>query len=330
MSSRVGVVGYHTKTGLGELNRQITTYADVDVWMVKPHAKYPMSEEQSNVELIYCPHGHKIDDFLACVDTVLFCELPFYGGLVERAKMAGKRVVCIPMQEWLPNDGWINYVDLFICPTKHCFNQCVGVLPAVYFPWPIDTQRFKPKVRTKAHRFLFINGRGGWCGRKGMDAVVRAKELWPTMPLTVISQGETKWPDPQPIIMQGPENNWDLYDCADVLLAPHSADGLGLELLEAMACGLPVISTLGEPWNEYPAIGRVRSEIARKRTNRTIDWYQPDPVHLQGLCERIYETDITRDSEDAIKWAQRRSWDGSVDLFNELVRSGKPCPYTIL
>ena len=37
------------------------------------------------------------------------------------------------------------------------------------------------------------------------------------------------------------DSNADLYDAGDVLVLPHSVDGIGLEQLEAMACGVPVL-----------------------------------------------------------------------------------------
>lgn len=39
------------------------------------------------------------------------------------------------------------------------------------------------------------------------------------------------------------KNLWGLYACADAYLQPSKAEGLGLPVLEAMACGVPVVCT---------------------------------------------------------------------------------------
>lgn len=39
------------------------------------------------------------------------------------------------------------------------------------------------------------------------------------------------------------QNLWGLYACADAYLQPSKAEGLGLPVLEAMACGVPVVCT---------------------------------------------------------------------------------------
>lgn len=40
-----------------------------------------------------------------------------------------------------------------------------------------------------------------------------------------------------------PKNLWGLYACADAYLQPSKAEGLGLPLLEAMACNVPCVAT---------------------------------------------------------------------------------------
>lgn len=325
--NRIGLVGFHCPTGLGELNRQIAAYTEINTWLVRPHSRYVTSPKPDNVDLIVCKTGQtsKVEQFVKSVDTICFAEQPYYDELVTLAKRHGKRLVCVPMQEWLPPGakGWPQSVDLFICPTKQCYDQFYKILPCAYFPWPVDTQRFKYVQRTTCNHFLYIGGHGGWGGRKGVDMVKRAKELWPAMPLIVCCQENQDWPDGTKLLP--PQvSNADLYSRGDVLLCPHSVDGLGLEPMEAMACGMPVVTTDGLPWNEIPAIGKIAATIEKRRVRRPVDWYIPSPESLVAICKDLLNTDISNPSLEARNWAESRSWHEHVGEFTRLIREGKP------
>lgn len=323
---RLGLVGYNAATGLGELNRQLASYGDIHTWLVRPHPKLPTLKPHENVDTIVCPLGHptKIQKFVSSVDVVVFCESTYYDQLIPYCKAEGRRTVCVPMMEWMPPGarGWPQQVDLFICPTKQCYNLFSQVIPCVYFPWPVDTDRFQFRLRQKCERFLFVAGHGGWKGRKGIDVILRAKELWPEMPLVVHSQDKYAWPA-NIEVLPPPNENCDLYAQGDVLIAPHSVDGLGLEPMEAMSCGMPVITTDGEPWNEIPAIRRIPAQVTRRSVRRPVDWYLPNPAKLVELCKELLGTDIEKDSNLVRSWAEVRSWNKNTEKFAELVRYGK-------
>ena len=80
----------------------------------------------------------------------------------------------------------------------------------------------------------------------------------------------------------------DLYRAADVYAAPYRAEGFNLPVLEAAACGVPVICTSGGPTDDFtdPACcGRIRSGLDRPRLSgdRVGDALAPDPEHLFEL-----------------------------------------------
>lgn len=325
-TARLGLVGYHCATGLGELNRQISTYGQLDAWLIQPHPGNPTFPLPENLDAIVCANGnqYKVERFLKLVDTLIFCERPFYRNLTSIARSQGKRLVCIPMMEWMPAGarGWPREVDLFICPTKQCYDIFSPVIPCVYFPWPVDTARFQFQLRTKCERFLFVGGHGGWHGRKGTEFILKAKELWPEMPLAVRSQQSVKWPSNVEVLPTEQENS-ELYSRGDVLIAPHCVDGLGLEPMEAMACGMPVITTDGLPWNEIPAIGKIRATSTRQIVQRPVDWYAPDPHSIVSICKELLGQNIEEKSREARAWAEGRSWEQRAEEFIHLVKHGK-------
>lgn len=322
--NRIGLVGYNCATGLGELNRQIATYSEIDVWLCKPHPNYATEQTHPGVDLIICQQGQrsKIEKFLKSVDTVVFCEQPYYTELVEMALQAHKRIVCVPMMEWVPagSRGWPQQCDLLLCPTKHCYDQFASVVPCIHFPWPVDTERFKFVERKVCNKFLYIGGHGGFGGRKGIAVMQRAKQIWPEMPLAVRCQESTQWPKDTEILSPTHANS-SLYDIGDVLIAPHSVDGLGLEPMEAMSCGMPVITTDGLPWNEIPSIGKISANTSKRRVRRPVDWYTPDPQSLVTICKELLGQDVAKQSQEARHWAEERSWNRLAGEFNRIVRS---------
>jgi glycosyltransferase involved in cell wall biosynthesis len=324
---RIGLVGYNCASGLGMLNYQTATYAEIDLWLVKPHGHLPTKELHPDVDSIICKRGDqkKIADFLDKIDVVLFFEVPYFPELVTMAKQREKRVVCVPMIEWLPENvhkAWTKYVDLFVCPTEQCYNLLKDTAPCKYFPWPVDTGRFQFRKRPRCEEFLFINGLGGWQGRKGFDVVKEAKKLWPEMPLIVRSQVSVNI-DARVINHAGKtELENDLYDLGDVLIAPHTVDGIGLEITEAMASGMPVITPNAPPWNEIPAIRRLTYELKYKKVGRTMPWCLCNPISLVEACKEIYKTDISEASQKAYEWARAEQWKDRASAFNELVRTG--------
>jgi glycosyltransferase involved in cell wall biosynthesis len=57
---------------------------------------------------------------------------------------------------------------------------------------------------------------------------------------------------------QGPvhdEAKWDLYRAADLFVLPSFTENFGLVVVEALACGVPVITTRGAPWAELEKRG---------------------------------------------------------------------------
>lgn len=80
----------------------------------------------------------------------------------------------------------------------------------------------------------------------------------------------------------------DLYRAADVYAAPYRAEGFNLPVLEAAACGVPVICTSGGPTDDFTDAawcGRIRSARDRPRLSgeRVGDALAPDPEHLFEL-----------------------------------------------
>ena len=154
-------------------------------------------------------------------------------------------------QLWMPS-GWAREVLLAHgLPDQRIRVIESGVNQRIYFPRPIAHQKFV---------LLFV---GKYEVRKSLDETIEAyfeefpangssdTELWikadhPVFPARV-AQLQAKYAhDPRVRFLSGRFSDAQmasLYNRADAFVFPSKAEGFGLPCIEALACGLPVITT---------------------------------------------------------------------------------------
>jgi glycosyltransferase involved in cell wall biosynthesis len=123
-----------------------------------------------------------------------------------------------------------------------------------------------------------------------------------------------------------------LYRTCDVLVHPYRGEGFGMPVLEAMACGLPVIVTAGGPTDEFcpdDACWRIRSRRNRYPEKRCGQWattawpwmLEPDPGHLRELLVEAAGDAAARSSRGRAgrTAAERWSWDEVAGRYRDRI-----------
>lgn len=195
----------------------------------------------------------------------------------------------------------------------------LGVDPKIYYPLSSDRRQSLRQSFGWSNYFIFLNI-GGQTDRKGIRPLLKAfaavVEKYPDARL-VLKGSELLYPSRDEIaeacrvvlndaerarvlprvIYTGSQLSFaqiaEFYQAADAYVSPYLAEGFNLPVLEAAACGLPVICTAGGPTDDF-----TRSDFARhiesKFTDLTIDGetlfiLAPELEHLTDLMQRAIE-----------------------------------------
>ena len=114
-----------------------------------------------------------------------------------------------------------------------------------------------------------------------------------------------------------PQNLWGLYACADAYLQPSKAEGLGLPVLEAMACQVPVVCTDTGAMTELCQEDRgLLADVVYSHIdvwgNSKRDWIDTEDA-ARLLSNIMTEPDTTGMVQKALDYVRSRTWDKAVE-----------------
>ena len=119
----------------------------------------------------------------------------------------------------------------------------------------------------------------------------------------------------------------DFYNQGNIFLAPTRAEAYNLGCIEAMACGLPVITTDFGGQTDYCneengwIISGELKEVENELMYEGIKWLTPDIQQLRKCMREAYENKelVKQKSENSIKTSQKNTWDHTAQLINSLI-----------
>jgi len=323
---KVAILSYsNTASGVGVLAHGLMKWLPADSFLSIRNSKGQdhWIEHQENIT---APRPPLLERFLRRFkpDVLLSIETMFDNGhyVFGTCSRYGIRTATVIMHESY-NPGRTK-LGLYLCPTCIAYNR-VDVPNKAYFQFPIEIEPFPFTLRTQARRFLHVMGHGAMYNRRQTREVVAGflEANLPGSTLTVhcLQDWRAEYgrrEDPRVTFRRQlfPDRG-DVYTGFDVLIQPSSYEGFGLPLLEAQACGMPVITTDAAPMNEHildvdalvPVAKVVRLETRGDCPTR-VNCHQNIVTDecVAGAIKRLAAGDIRTKSQAARTYAETRAW----------------------
>ncbi len=190
----------------------------------------------------------------------------------------------------------------------------------------VDLNRF---YEVKKNKLEFLKGKkkimlfAGWLiPRKRLDIVLKVTDLIPDLHTVIVGDGPLRAELGADVVkmsinervsfigQQKPEDMPELFSNADILILPSDREGWANVLLEAMACGTPVVSR---------AVGGAVDLITNDIAGRVVD-----SEHAESFAEAVEDLfNKYPDRGDVRKFAEKYDWHstsaGQYEIFSNAI-----------
>jgi glycosyltransferase involved in cell wall biosynthesis len=243
------------------------------------------------------------------------CVLEFavHTDLFRQARQRGIFSILKVNYEFLP-ESLPELPDLFMCSSSLNM-EMTPYENKILIPDPVDTDAIQFRRRKRAITFVHNAGRFGTrfanCTPEVLAAIPLVKD--PDVRFLIRSQKEItfKVDDPR-VRYQGPVDDYrELYREGDVFLMPQKFRATSLPIQEAMAAGMPVITTDTKPFNEFcPFLIQPSSTqvLTGRPLRRPVVGHFVTPETIANTIDNIAGTNIEDYSSLAREYAESISW----------------------
>ena len=119
----------------------------------------------------------------------------------------------------------------------------------------------------------------------------------------------------------------DIYNLANVFVSPTRADAFNIPCIEAMACGLPTLTTNFGGQTDYVTedngwiVGGELTKVEHELMYEEISWLTPSIEELRTRMRYIHNNpeEVKQKSLKAIETAKHWTWDHSAQKIGELI-----------
>lgn len=331
---RLGLVGWASDTGVGMELRDALRYLPVTATFYLDHPGKPPSADFTGKTMGSSDLVQKMVEFIDThkIDTILSWETPGSWEFPAIWKAKGIRWFCVVHYDWFaPKQlaAWKTARIIVPFDVAHIELRMLYGLESTVLHVPVDLERLPFRERRKAERFVTVYGHGGPGDRR---SIVQISEAWKLLgqdapPLLVLAQKPIKELESVPRNVTVNVGNLsrasELYAHAEVAVLPSKYEGVGLSLIEAQGCGLPVITTDMEPMNSIAPEYLVKGESGDLEImeGHRVPTYTPHALAIAARVKELLHQEISDPSRRArFRVQEEYSWAVLKDRWIKLLR----------
>lgn len=189
--------------------------------------------------------------------------------------------------------------DFLICNTQRHVSVFNKHKQCLFIPWGTDCDLFKPKIDSKLVTTLtFFHSSGMSPHRKGTDILLKAfKNVTGNARLIIHSQIDFDSLEIKKLVEEDSRIELivktvpppGLFFLGDVYVYPTRLEGIGLTIYEALASGLPVITTNNAPMNEvvHHGLNGLLCSVEKYQQRRDGYYWQESICRQEDLTKQM-------------------------------------------